>query len=43
MNLPCCSEMITALKAEISEPGVLVNRHFTELAGEEHRPEDFIP
>jgi zinc protease len=30
-------EMITALKAEISEPGVLVNRHFyRELAGEEH-------
>lgn len=30
-------EMITALKAEISEPGVLVNRHFyRELAGGEH-------
>jgi zinc protease len=30
-------EMITALKAEISEPGVLVNRHFyRELAGDEH-------
>jgi zinc protease len=30
-------EMITALKAEISEPGVLVNRHFyRELVGEEH-------
>ncbi len=30
-------ELITTLKAEISEPGVLVNRHFyRELAGEEH-------
>ncbi len=30
-------EMVTALKAEITEPGVLVNRHFYRgLAGEEH-------